>query len=275
MFNLFYALAYMVPADYPEGSIVTVQRGLGLTELAEELEQQDVVRSGFWFRVAVIALGGERGVQAGDYALEGRQSGTVLAWRMVKGRHEIDTVKITIPEGFTNEEIAKLFDTRFVNFDKDIFLALAEQGFMFPDTYYIQVNVTSGGAIELFMDNFARRVSTLESDFASSAHTMDEVITMASIIEAEVQSKEDKELVSGILWKRLSIGMALQVDPAPETYKERGLPAKPINNPGLVSIEAALNPKDSPYFYFLSGKDGKTYYARTLEEHTKNIRERL
>lgn len=275
LFNLIFALAFMVPGNFPEGSIVTVRKGAGLTELAHELQGQNVIRSAFWFRIATIALGGEYGVQAGDYSLKERENGVRLAWRMVKGMHEIDTVKVTIPEGFTNEEIAKLFDERFVNFDEDIFLALAEQGYMFPDTYYIQVNITSGGVIELLMGNFERRISTLESDFASTTHSLDEIIIMASIIEAEVRSQEDREMVSGILWDRLRIGMPLQVDPAPETYKERGLPAKPINNPGLSSIRAALNPKDSPYLYFLSGNDGKTYYARTLEEHNKNIRERL
>lgn len=275
MFNLFYALAYMVPGDYPVGSIVNIRKGSGLSELAQDLERQNVVRSAFWFRVAVITLGGERGVQAGDYYLRDKQSGTVLAWRMVRGDRDINTVKVTIPEGFTNNEIAGLFDERFVNFDEGIFLALAEQGYMFPDTYYIQVNITSGGAIELFTDNFFRRVGALEDEFSQSNHKLEDIIIMASVIEAEVQTEEDKQLVSGILWERLRIGMPLQVDPAPETYKVRGLPEKPINNPGLVSIKAALQPKDSPYLYFLSGKDGKTYYAKTLEEHTKNIRERL
>lgn len=272
LFNFVYVLAFMAPNKFPTGSIINIRKGSGLSEVAHELERQNVVRSAFWFRVAVITMGAEKGVQAGDYYLKEKQNGTTLAWRMVSGDHGINTVKITIPEGFTNKEIAGLFDERFTNFEKEVFLALAEQGYMFPDTYFLRVNITAGEAMELFLDNFTRKVASLSDEIDQNKHSLEEIITMSSIIEAEVQTQEDKEMISGILWERLRIGMPLQVDPAPETYEVQGLPKKPINNPGLISIKAALNPKDSPYLYFLSGKDGKTYYAKTLEEHIQNIR---
>lgn len=94
---------------------------------------------------------------------------------------------------------------------------------------------------------------------------------MASILEGEVKTREDREIVSGILWKRLSIGMALQVDVDRWTYENRGLPPAPVNNPGLVSIEAALRPKESPYLYFLTDKDGTAHYSRTFDEHKEKI----
>jgi UPF0755 protein len=271
LFNLFYAFALAVPSGFPIDTIVTLKKGAGLAELANELESENVIRSAFWFRAAVIMLGGERGIRAGDYYLRNRESGVKLAWRMVKGDHDLTTIKLTIPEGYTKEQIADLFDERFPFFNRDIFLSLAPEGYLFPDTYFTQVNITAGGAIELFQNNFENKIASLKDDIEKSEHTKEEIIIMASIIEAEVQSREDRELVSGILWKRISIGMALQVDPAPETYKEPGLPQKPINNPGLASIEAALSPKSSSYLYFLSGKDGKTYYAKTLEEHIQNL----
>ena len=90
---------------------------------------------------------------------------------------------------------------------------------------------------------------------------------MASLIEKEVQTIEDKQLVSGVLWKRLGIGMALQVDAAPITYRERGLPQNPIANPGLDSLKASLYPKENPYWYYLSTPEGKTIFSKTLEEH--------
>ena len=93
---------------------------------------------------------------------------------------------------------------------------------------------------------------------------------MASILEAEVRSKIDREIVSGILWKRLLIGMPLQVDSKPSTYESVGLPKEPINNPGLVSIMAALHPTSTPYLYFLTDKDGKAHYAKTFDEHKIN-----
>lgn len=94
---------------------------------------------------------------------------------------------------------------------------------------------------------------------------------MASILEREAKGDQDREQISGILWKRLSIGMALQVDAAPETYKERGLPDSPIGNPGLESIYASLYPKTTPYLYYLHDKQGMIHYARSFAEHKANI----
>lgn len=275
LFILFFALFLSVPKYYPTGSIVTLRKGAGLAELANELESGHIVRSAIWFRAAVIALGGQYGIQAGDYYLKNPQNAVVLAWRMAHGEYGLTLVKLTIPEGYTNQDIANLFDERFLLMNKDIFLSLAPQGYMFPDTYFVAVNATAGKAIELFRDNFDKRTATLRVGVESSGHSLDEIVTMASLIEAEVKTQEDRELVSGILWKRLALGMPLQVDSASGTYKAQGLPDKPINNPGLVSLDAALHPKDSPYLYFLSDKEGITHYAKTLEEHTKNIQKYL
>jgi UPF0755 protein len=90
---------------------------------------------------------------------------------------------------------------------------------------------------------------------------------MASILEKEVKTKEEKELAAGVLWKRLQIGMALQVDVAPETYQRRGLPDKAVCNPGLESIVAAVYPRASAYWYYLATPEGETIFSRTLQEH--------
>ena len=90
---------------------------------------------------------------------------------------------------------------------------------------------------------------------------------MASLIEKEVKTKQDKELVSGILWKRLEINMPLQVDCELKTYENLGLPIGPICNPGLKSIIAAIEPKHSEYLYYLSTPEGETIFSKTLEEH--------
>lgn len=275
LFNLFFALFLSVPRYFPAGTIVTVKKGSGLAEIAQELESEHIVRSAVWFRAAVIALGGQYGIQAGDYYLRGPQNAIDIAWRMAHGSFDLTMVKLTIPEGFTNEDIANLFDERFVLMNKGIFLSIAPQGYLFPDTYFVAVNATAGKAIELFQDNFDKRTAPLKAGIAASGHSLDEIVTMASIIEAEVKTQDDRELVSGILWKRLSLGIPLQVDSASSTYKNLGLPSEPIDNPGLESLEAAIYPKDSPYLYFLSDKSGVTHYAKTLEEHAKNIQKYL
>ena len=129
-------------------------------------------------------------------------------------------------------------------------------------------------------DNFKKKAGDVSKD----------IVIMASLIEKEVPDSDDRKIVSGILWKRLDIGMPLQVDAvfpyltgrreilsddlkidSPyNTYLYKGLPPGPIANPGLDAIEAARNPKSSSYFYYLSGKDGKTHFAKTFAEHLKN-----
>ena len=275
IFSIFYIVAFSSTKNFPEGTIITLRKGAGLSELAQELKEDGVVRSALWFRVAAITLGGETGIQAGDYYLKNRQNSFLLAWRMVEGKHGLTLVKMTIPEGFTVKDIANLFDERFPIFNKKIFLDTAKEGYMFPDTYFFPINVTAGGVIDFFENNFEAKIAQYENEILLSKHSEREVIIMASILEGEVRTPEDKALVAGILWKRLSIGMALQVDISPITYDEPGLPPKPVNNPGLISISAALNPKDSVYFYFLSDKEGNTHYAKTLEEHIKNTQKYL
>lgn len=275
LLSLLFGLTFSTPKNFPRGEIVTLRKGAGLAELAEELKRDQVVRSALWFRVAVIIFGGEKAIQAGDYYLKDRQNGISLAWRMTFGDHGLTEIKVTVPEGFTNKEIAELFDSRFVMFDKKKFLSLAKDGYMFPDTYFIKMSATADEVVELFQNNFNTKISKFKRDLVNSKYTEEEIITMASILEGEVQTLEDKKIVAGILWKRLSIGMALQVDVDKNTYKERGLPKAPLNNPGIESIEASLNPKSSPYLYYISGKDGTTHYAKTLEEHILNIQKYL
>lgn len=275
LFNLFFALAIASPDQFPVGSVVEIKTGSTLAELARELETTHVVRSALWFRTAVILLGGEYGVHAGSYYLKNRETAVTLAYRMVRGDFGVNFIKVTIPEGYTDKQIASLFDTRFKNFDQQIFLNLADQGKMFPDTYFLPETITAGSAIDLFKMNYEKKIAPLRADIISSKKSEEQIITMASILEAEVKTPEDMAMVAGILWKRLDLGMPLQVDPQPQTYQKIGLPDKPLNNPGLNAINAAIHPTASDYLYFLSGKDGKTYYAKTLEEHIQNIKKYL
>ena len=129
-------------------------------------------------------------------------------------------------------------------------------------------------------------------DVELGGKSLEEIIIMASIIEKEASGDDDRKLISGILWKRQSIGMALQVDATFKyilgkesrdltvadlkvdspfnTYTNKGLPPSPICNPGLKSIMAALEPETSPYIYYLHSSDGNVYFAKNFEEHKKN-----
>ena len=107
--------------------------------------------------------------------------------------------------------------------------------------------------------------------YTLSLHDALPILILASLIEKEVPFHADRLMVSGILRKRLAIGMALQVDSAPETYQSQGLPREPITNPGLDAIFAAANPRSSPYLYYLSDpKTKKTIFAENFEQHKEN-----
>ncbi len=259
------------PEDYPVGRIVTIPEGSGLYQVGVLLKEENVIRSSFWFRTIAIVLGGERRLQAGQYYLERPQSVAVIAWRILHGRYDVETVKLTIPEGFTVAKISALFTERFTYFDNKVFERTAPEGYLFPDTYFVPVTATASSTIKLLRDNFVRKIFDVMPEIEKSGKTLEEVITMASLIEGEADNQKDRELVSSILWKRLKIGMPLQVDVEKTTYEFQGLPKNPINNPGLLSIEAALRPTTTPYLYYLTGHDGKMYYAKTFDEHKANI----
>lgn len=282
-------LAILPPSSFPSGTIVTVSEGTGLHTLSISLNDQRVIRSPFWFRIFAITLGGERNMKAGEYYLAEPQNSFTIAWRIFRGRYDVETVRITVPEGFTVKKISALFDEKFTLFDHEAFESRAPEGYLFPDTYFIQVTATASSTIKMFVDNFKRKADVIMPEIEPPGKTLGEIIIMASILEGEAKSREDMAIVSGILWKRLALGIPLQVDTSfiyvngkttkeltledlkinsPfNTYLYRGLPPTPISNPGLESIKAALNPTTTPYLYFLTGDNGEMHYSRTFDEH--------
>lgn len=196
-----------------------------------------------------------------------------ILWPMVKGSHNAEQIKITFIEGSTNEDIVKLLSDRISNFNKDAFLndPRSKQGYLFPDTYFFFPFATLDEVLNAMTLNFTKRVSPLDQDIKSSGKSLKDIIIMASILEKEASGKEDIGIISGILWKRIKLGIPLQVDIAPTTYKESGLPEKPINNPGLRAIKAAINPIETSYLFYLHDKDGRVHYAVNFNEHKSNI----
>lgn len=288
---LFVVLIFAPPLSFPRETVITVSSGQALDTLARNLEDQNVIRSSLWFRIFAISLGGERDMKAGQYYLPKPESSLKIAWRIFHGDYGVETFKITIPEGFTARRIADLLDERFQFFDRESFIAAAPEGYLFPDTYFIPVTATASSTIEALQYNFDRRLRPLKSEIEDSGKSFEDVIIMASIIEGEARRQEDMEEVSSILWKRLEIGMPLQVDAtfvyflgkgtseltlndlkidSPyNTYLYKGLPPTPISNPGLASIVAALNPRETETLYFLTGDDGNMYYSETHDEHVQ------
>lgn len=248
-FGLLAALLFL-PADpfQKEAKIFKIDKGQNLKEVALNLEKAGLIRWPIVFRFFVLARGQAKNIPAGSYKLSPTMNIFQISQKIIKG----DALKIviTIPEGFTQKQIEERLGLELPD---------GSEGYLFPDTYHFSFDVTGEEAAKIMKENFVKKTAGLK--------ITSEIVIMASILEKEVKTKEDKELVSGILWKRLKIGMPLQVDAELWTYQNRGLPPSPISNPGLESIKAATSPRESLYLYYLSAKDGATIFSKTFQEH--------
>ncbi|MFZ2803688.1 MAG: endolytic transglycosylase MltG [Patescibacteria group bacterium] len=166
------------------------------------------------------------------------------------------------------------------------------EGYLFPDTYRVWKDQLPESLIEKQLQDFATRAPDLASQAEAQERTLQDVVTLASIIEKEVAAPADRRIVAGIFLNRLKDGMPLQsdatinyvtnsgrasanaadlsIDSPYNTYKYKGLPPGPICNPSADALDAALHPTQTDYQYFLTGKDGKVYYAKTLDEQDQN-----
>jgi len=252
----FLILMTCLPKDFSskEERLFVVEKGEGSKDIALNLEKDGLIWWGQLFRAYVLTMGISNKLQAGTYEISPSMNIPIIAEKFTVG--DIAKATITIPEGFTSEQIhQKLAEITASN---PVVLSQYE-GYLFPDTYEIPYGMGLKQVIAMMEDNFNAKTAGLK--------ITPQVLVMASILEKELKTKEDKEIASGILWKRIRVGMPLQVDADMWTYQNRGLPEMPICNPGLESIEAALSPKDSAYWYYLSAPDGRTIFSKTLEEH--------
>lgn len=244
-----------------------------LVSISEELEARNVVRSALTLKVLVSFLKSDTQIARGDYLFEKNLPVYKVAWQLASSRHGISPIKITFKEGITNNQIADILATKLSGFRRDLFMAdpRTKEGYLFPDTYFFFQLTTASEIVDEFSNNFNNQISSLGKDIQTSNRSLSDIIIMASIIEKEARGKSDASMISGILWKRILLGMPLQADAAPITYKQKGLPSEAINNPGLVSINASINPTDSPYLFYLHDKNGMVHYAKDFREHRQNI----
>ena len=222
-----------------------------------------------------------------------------------------EEIEITIKEGLSIDEIAAVLGEK-TNFSREEFLNSVDkfdakdyefirgkslEGYLFPDTYRFFQDVTPDTVITRMLDTFEKKaLPYLKNKDEFSDY---QVLILASIIEKEVQNDSERKIVSGIFWNRLKIDMPLQsdatinfitksgraqstlkdleIDSKYNTYKYKGLPPTPISNMGISSIEAAVNPTDTKYLFFLTTLDipYTTYFSETYEQHVQFKKEFL
>lgn len=282
-------------------TIFTINSGETVRDISERLQKQNFIRSSVAFFLFTRFTGIANTIQAGEFRLSPSMDLIALAKNLTHGT--ID-VRITIPEGWRNEEIA-LKLTQELNMPEKEFLKYAHEGYMFPDTYHLTKEATPAAIAKIFMDNFHKKVTQTEIGKAEEKGlSTEELVTIASLVEREVKFDQDRPLVASVILNRLKIGMKLDIDATVQyaigyqpkektwwkknltnddlvvnspynTYKNPGLPPTPICNPGLAAIKAILEAPETHYLYYISDINGKIHFAETIEEHNANINKYL
>lgn len=322
-----FGIVAVLPQGSPDVTPVTIDVPEGTDVAVAALQRSGVLRRPITFRVLVAVS--RKPIQPGRYVVSPRFSTWSLA-RLLTTTQARREREIRIIEGWNIRDIGQYLERERIvqagafyalvgspavdyrsadlalqrpkDFSSD-FAFLREsgkpdfiglEGYLFPDTYRVYVDATIEDIVRKLLENFDRKLSAeLRDEIAKSSRSFHQVITMASIIEAEIANHDDRATAAGILWKRRDRGMLLQVDATVNyvtskrdprvsredtgvdssynTYRYPGLPRGPIGNPGMSAILAALRPKESPYWFFLTTKDRKTIFSKTLEEHHANV----
>ncbi|PIR40069.1 MAG: hypothetical protein COV33_01860 [Candidatus Zambryskibacteria bacterium CG10_big_fil_rev_8_21_14_0_10_34_34] len=293
----FYITVWRSPRPFPSQTLLSIERGENLSQIANFLQEKKIILSPFWLKTFVIFWGGEKKAVAGDYYFPKAINVFKVAKMISKGEFGLIAQKITLPEGSSSIEMAEILKKELPSFKTDDFINEVAnnnyEGYLFPDTYFLTPNTKVDDLILMMRENFVRQLQEYREDIDKLDKPLNEIVIVASIIEEEANNSLDtKRTISGILWNRLRLGMALQVD-APfvyyngknsytltkedmvedhsyNTYINKGLPPTAITNPGIDSLRAAIAPNQTNYFYFMSDKYGNIYYAKDFEGHKKN-----
>ena len=288
---------------------IDIKTGDSTQAIAQNLADSGVVSDEWTFRLAVWRSGLDRNLQAGEYHFVDPLSAMDVVKKI--GTGQIYLRSITFPEGLTIEEMSKIFEIQdfgsadafveaaqrvelIAEFDTD---ALNLEGYLFPETYSLPQDATADDLINAMVTQF-REVFHEELRKMAQRKEMSirDVVILASLIQKETGAANEHGLVAAVYNNRLRIGMPLQCDPTViyslqldgiydgnlsradlkydspyNTYRYSGLPPGPIAAPGQAVIEAALNPDDVSYLYFVSRNDGSHEFAHTLREHNRNV----
>jgi UPF0755 protein len=303
-----YRLGLRPVANHGTGQEFTVSSGQNAPAIARRLAAAGLIRSSTAFITYINFHGLRARLKIGSYLIGPTLSGQEIA-AIIAGGQTI-TKRLLVPEGYRLSQIeaaaANLgipkttFAAALAAPHSQSFLSTKPanvdlEGYLFPDSYEINASTTATQLVNTMLNNFGQRVGPEYTQaFAAEGLTLHQGLTLASIVEREVNIPADRPIVAQIFLKRLGAGMPLGSDVTAQyasdllgvsfdinvnspynTRRFPGLPPGPICSPGLRSLDAAAHPATTDYLYFLTGKDGKDYFAKTYAEHQQNIAKHL
>ena len=292
-----------------ENRLISIEQGSSLQEISRQLEEEGAIRSRHLFRIYAFITDKQGRLQAGTYRFGPEEDMVSIMEKITRG--DVAQMSITIPEGFTFEQIAGRLENR-LNVESDDIMRAAEErdwereylpdpdsvqwqleGYLYPATYTITYDTGPEELLTLMLERFEEQ--WLE-EIASSGTELEvnELVTVASLVEKEGRLSEEKPLIAGVIYNRMEEDMKLQIDASVQyaleerqsrllyrdlevestynTYLHEGLPPGPIASPGDNSLQAALSPEESDYLFYFARSDGSHVFTETYQEHLEQQR---
>ncbi|MGC9046855.1 MAG: endolytic transglycosylase MltG [Minisyncoccia bacterium] len=292
----------------PQNININIAKGESFKDISADLSRNKVIKSVTVFKIYSLLSGKAQLFKPGNYVFNTSMSIPQIVNLLVEGVNNI--VKVVIPEGYTLKDINTLLinnqvlnsSSSLLNYDLNNLASSYQflnnihslEGFLSPDTYFFNINSSPDVVLHKLLDNFQ---SKIWPSLQNITNWYDKLI-VASILEKELSNFKDRQIAAGIIYKRLENKIPIQIDATLtyakcngeiqncenlkltkkdlqmksvyNTYNNLGLPPTPVSNPGLDAIKAALQPEQSPYWFYLATNNG-TYFAKTLSEQNKNI----
>jgi UPF0755 protein len=290
--------------------MIAITAGMTANQVGEELERRHLIRSARAFSILAGLFQADTRLCAGEYLLTAQMSPQEMLQKLVSGP-ETEIIRLTIPEGYTTDQIVNLLVQKGIGTKEDYTKVLAADffdysfldgipqdiyrldGFLFPDTYFLDQKDTPHEAIDLMLRRFQQELSAeAQAQLQGMNLSIRNWVNLASLVEKEAVQETDRPLIVSVLLNRLERNMPLQVDATIQyilgtpkaklynkdlqinspynTYLHNGLPPGPIASPGHASLEAVLHPEQTAYLYYLAKPDGYHVFANTFAEHLEN-----
>ncbi len=284
---------------------IVIKHGSTFNNVVDLLLARGVVTEKTLFVLWARFMGYDKKIRAGEYRLSPGMSPVAIMKILTSGAVFLHSV--TVPEGFTVRQIGRLLEKKGITNGNDFYViahdpevvrhyhlsAPSLEGFLYPDTYRFHQKTSPQTVIDVMVHHFFDTVAPFKKDIEKTGMTLEQVVTLASIVEKESACDRERPIIANVFLNRLKKGMRLESDPtviygisnfdgnitkqdllkptAYNTYIIRGLPPGPIANPGIGSIKAVIFPAHTNYLYFVSKNNGSHYFSKSFSEHRKAV----